>query len=130
MQTVRFLRLLIVVIKHLTLSQQQQQQAIEANSLASMPVIVAGSAAQQSKYLGRLTEAPLQAAYGVTEPGCGSDVAGLKTTAVKKGDDYILNGSEFMWCVCVSLVRPSPNRVKIRFYMIVFIKHFPRCGVG
>ena len=33
-------------------------------------------------------------AYGVTEPGCGSDVAGLKTRAVKKGDEWILNGQK------------------------------------
>lgn len=72
------------------------QTAIEANSLASMPVIVAGSEAQKKKYLGRLVEAPLQAAYGVTEPGAGSDVAGIKTTAVKKGKEYVLNGSK-MW---------------------------------
>ena len=35
-------------------------------------------------------------AYCVTEPGAGSDVAGLKTTAVKKGDEYVLNGNK-MW---------------------------------
>ena len=43
--------------------------AIEANNLAIAPVLVAGTKEQCSKYLGRLTEAPLQAAYGVTEPG-------------------------------------------------------------
>jgi len=72
------------------------QTAIEANSLASMPVIVAGTLEQQKKYLGRLVEAPIQAAYGVTEPGAGSDVASIKTTAVKKGDSYVLNGNK-MW---------------------------------
>ena len=50
--------------------------AMEANGLASAPVILAGTTEQKKKYLGRLTEAPLQAAYGVTEPGAGSDVAG------------------------------------------------------
>jgi acyl-CoA dehydrogenase len=72
------------------------QTAMEANSLASMPVILAGNEEQKKKYLGRLTEAPLQAAYGVTEPGAGSDVANIKTTAVKKGNEYVLNGSK-MW---------------------------------
>jgi hypothetical protein len=47
--------------------------AMEANGLASAPVILAGTTEQKKKYLGRLTEAPLQAAYGVTEPGAGSD---------------------------------------------------------
>jgi acyl-CoA dehydrogenase len=44
-------------------------QAIEANGLAEAPVIVAGSDALKTKYLGRMTEEPLMAAYCVTEPG-------------------------------------------------------------
>ena len=44
------------------------------------------------RYLGRMTEEPLQAAYCVTEPGAGSDVGGAKTTATKKGDAWVLNG--------------------------------------
>lgn len=70
--------------------------AMEANSLASAPVIIAGNHEQKKEYLGRLTSAPLQAAYCVTEPGAGSDVAGLKTRAEKKGDEWIINGSK-MW---------------------------------
>jgi len=72
------------------------QTAIEANSLGQMPVIIAGNDAQQKKYLGRMAEEPLMCAYCVTEPGAGSDVAGIKTRVEKKGDDYILNGSK-MW---------------------------------
>ncbi|XP_067845896.1 medium-chain specific acyl-CoA dehydrogenase, mitochondrial [Heptranchias perlo] len=72
------------------------QTAIEANSLGEMPVILAGNEQQQKKYLGRMTEAPLMCAYCVTEPGAGSDVAGLKTRAEKKGDEYIVNGQK-MW---------------------------------
>merc|ERR1719399_1400532 len=70
--------------------------AMEANGLALAPVIIAGNDDQKKKYLGRLTEAPLQAAYCVTEPGAGSDVAGLATSAVKKGDEWVLNGQK-MW---------------------------------
>lgn len=70
--------------------------AILANGLAEMPVIIAGSDEQKKKYLGRMTEAPLIAAYCVTEPGAGSDVAGLKTRAEKKGDQWVINGSK-MW---------------------------------
>ncbi|OWF37400.1 medium-chain specific acyl-CoA dehydrogenase, mitochondrial-like [Mizuhopecten yessoensis] len=72
------------------------QTAIEANSLGQMPVILAGNEAQQKKYLGRMMEEPLMCAYCVTEPGAGSDVAGLKTKAVKKGNEYVINGSK-MW---------------------------------
>ncbi len=70
--------------------------AIEANTLAEAPVIVAGTEAQKTKYLGRMTEDCLMAAYGVTEPNAGSDVAGLKTRAERKGDVYVLNGAK-MW---------------------------------
>lgn len=70
--------------------------AIEANTLAEAPVIVAGSEAQKKKYLGRMTDDFLFAAYGVTEPGAGSDVAAIRTTAVRKGDVYVLNGGK-MW---------------------------------
>ncbi|NWI77048.1 ACADM protein, partial [Dryoscopus gambensis] len=67
------------------------QTAIEANSLGQMPVIIAGNEHQQKKYLGRMTEEPLMCAYCVTEPGAGSDVAGIKTKAEKKGDEYVIN---------------------------------------
>jgi len=70
--------------------------AIEANGLGSMPVMIAGNHEQKKKYLGRLIEEPLMCAYGVTEPGAGSDVSGVKTKAVKKGDDWVINGQK-MW---------------------------------
>lgn len=70
--------------------------AMTANTLAQVPVVVAGNDAQKKKYLGRFADAPLLCSYGVTEPGAGSDVAGGKSTAIKKGDKYILNGQK-MW---------------------------------
>lgn len=72
------------------------QTALEATGLGQTPVIIAGSKEQQKKYLGRLVEQPIVAAYAVTEPQAGSDVNGIKTRAVKKGDEYILNGQK-MW---------------------------------
>lgn len=70
--------------------------AIEANGLGEAPVILAGNKEQKKKYLGRMIEEPLMCAYCVTEPGAGSDVANIKTKAVKKGDQYVLNGQK-MW---------------------------------
>ncbi|XP_063966453.1 medium-chain specific acyl-CoA dehydrogenase, mitochondrial-like [Lytechinus pictus] len=72
------------------------QTAIEACSLGSAPVLIGGNADQKKKYLGWLVEEPIVCAYCVTEPGAGSDVAGIKTKAVRKGDNYVLNGSK-MW---------------------------------
>ncbi len=70
--------------------------AAYSNGLTAAPIITGGTEEQKAKYLGRLTEAPRIASYAVTEPGAGSDVASIQTTAVKDGDDYILNGSK-MW---------------------------------
>ncbi len=70
--------------------------AMEANTLAAAPVIVAGNDEQKREFLGKLTAAPIFAAYCVTEPGAGSDVSGIRTQAKKMGSDYIINGSK-MW---------------------------------
>jgi acyl-CoA dehydrogenase len=65
-----------------------------ANGLASAPVGLGGSEEVKKKYLGMLAEAPKLASFCLTEPDAGSDVAGMKTTALKKGDKYVLNGSK------------------------------------
>lgn len=70
--------------------------ALEGSGLGQAPVVAAGTKEQQKKYLGRLLEEPLVAAYCVTEPAAGSDVAGIKTRAEKKGKEWILNGTK-MW---------------------------------
>lgn len=70
--------------------------ALEANTLAEAPVIVGGSDEQKKKWLGMMVEEFKLAAYCVTEPDAGSDVAGIKTTARKVGSDYVINGSK-MW---------------------------------
>ncbi|RNF19625.1 putative acyl-CoA dehydrogenase [Trypanosoma conorhini] len=70
--------------------------AFESNSLAQAPLIIAGNDAQKKNFLGRMLEEPLKAAYCVTEPVAGSDVAGIKTFAKKKGDAYVVNGQK-MW---------------------------------
>src|SRR5262245_6384095 len=70
--------------------------AIEANGLAEAPLIVAGSDAQKKQWLTPMTEEFKLAAYCVTEPDAGSDVAGIKTMARKSGDEYVLHGQK-MW---------------------------------
>jgi acyl-CoA dehydrogenase len=70
------------------------QTSIGCNGLASTPVMIAGSDELKKEYLGRLTEAPLLASFCLTEPDAGSDVSGMRTTAVRKGDKYVINGSK------------------------------------
>jgi acyl-CoA dehydrogenase len=70
------------------------QTALMLNSLAALPILLAGNETQKQEYLPRLAENGQMAAYALTEPDAGSDVAGLKARAVRKGDEYILNGSK------------------------------------
>lgn len=70
--------------------------AMAANGLAQTPVMLAGNEEQKVEYLGRVTKEPIMCAYCVTEPGAGSDVAGVKTKAEKKGDKWVINGQK-MW---------------------------------
>ena len=67
-----------------------------ANDLCIFPLLFHGDEFVKKKFLTRLIEEPLMCAYCVTEPGAGSDVAGVRTRAEKKGDEYIINGSK-MW---------------------------------
>jgi len=70
--------------------------AMEANGLAIAPVVLAGNDDQKKRFLAPMMEELMFAAYCVTEPAAGSDVSGIKTTAKKSGDAYIING-EKMW---------------------------------
>lgn len=70
--------------------------AITANSLGQVPVMVAGTDEQKKQWLAPFADKHHICSYAVTEPGAGSDVAGIQMTAVKKGDSYILNGQK-MW---------------------------------
>ena len=70
--------------------------ALEANGLTLGPVLLGASDALKRKYVAPLTEEARMVAYAVTEPGAGSDVQGMRTTAERKGDTWILNGSK-MW---------------------------------
>jgi acyl-CoA dehydrogenase len=68
--------------------------SIGANGLGAGPVVLAGSEAQQAEWLPPLLEEPILCSFGLSEPEAGSDVAKLKTTAVRRGDEYVLNGSK------------------------------------
>jgi acyl-CoA dehydrogenase len=68
--------------------------SLMANGLASAPVSIGGSEEVKKEYLGMLTEAPKLASFCLTEPDAGSDVSGMKTTATKQGDKYVINGSK------------------------------------
>ena len=63
---------------------------------AGYPIVSHGTEAQKRRYLPRLAAGEITAALSISEPGAGSDAAGMTTTAVRKGDRYLLNGTK-MW---------------------------------
>ena len=67
--------------------------SMAANSLASYPILLSGSEEQKVEHCNLLNEGGL-AAFALTEPNAGSDAGGVATTAVKDGDNYILNGTK------------------------------------
>lgn len=64
------------------------------NGIGSVGIVELGNQEQKERYLPRMAEGKLIGAFALTEPSAGSDAANLKTTAVKKGDRYILNGTK------------------------------------
>jgi len=68
--------------------------AIMANGLGAGPVVVAGTEEQKRRWLPPLLDEPLLCSFCLTEPNAGSDVSGIQTTAVRHGDEYVINGSK------------------------------------
>jgi len=66
--------------------------SIDANMLALTPWVIAATEEQLKKFMGEIVEEKAAVAYCLTEPNAGSDVAGIKSNAILKGDKYILNG--------------------------------------
>ena len=68
--------------------------SLTCNGLAIAPVVLGASEELKKEYLGRLSQAPLLASFCMTEPDAGSDVSAMKTTATRKGDKWVINGSK------------------------------------
>ena len=68
--------------------------SLSCNGLATAPILLGGSEEVKKKYLGMLSEGPKLASFCLTEPDAGSDVSGMRTTAVKKGNQWVINGSK------------------------------------
>ncbi len=70
------------------------QTSLGCNGLATAPIVLGGSEEIKKKYLGAVTEELKLVSFCLTEPDAGSDVSGMRTSAVKQGDKYVLNGSK------------------------------------
>ncbi len=81
------------------LSRHDGSMAVTAgahSSIGMRGILLFGTPEQKEKYLGKLATGEMIAAFCLTEPGAGSDAASIKTTAVRKGDEWILTG-EKLW---------------------------------
>jgi len=110
--------------------------SIMANNLAIVPTKLAGTEEQKKKYLAPLAEECSFCAYGLSEPEAGSDPGALKTTAVKKGDKYILNGVKRWitgagvadWFVVFASTDPSKRHRGVSAFLVE--KDFPGVSLG
>jgi len=99
------------------------------NSHLMMAILVEkfGTAEQKARFLPRMASAELRGALGLTEPDAGTDLAAIRTQAVKEGDHYIVNGTK-TWIsngiegnCCAVLVRTDPKAQPPRKGLSMFI---------
>lgn len=92
--------------------------SIYISALSCEPILYGGTDEQKAKYLPGVASGETVIAFGLTEPGAGSDAASIQTKAVKDGDDYILNGRK-------TFISLAP----VADYTIVYAKTAPELGV-
>ncbi|MQR85675.1 acyl-CoA dehydrogenase [Bacillus megaterium] len=103
-------------------------------SLAGWPIYTFGTEEQKQKYLKPMATGEKIGAYGLTEPSAGSDAGGMRTHAVKDGEDYILNGSKIFITnggeadIYVVFARIDPNEKRTSAFIIE--KDMPGFSVG
>ncbi|MBR6311956.1 MAG: acyl-CoA dehydrogenase family protein [Oscillospiraceae bacterium] len=88
-----------------------------ANSLGTGPLLLAGTEEQKAKYIGGVARGELFPCFGLTEPGAGSDAGGVVTSAVRDGDEWVLNGRK-------AFITGAP----IADFCVVFAKTDPKLG--
>jgi alkylation response protein AidB-like acyl-CoA dehydrogenase len=63
-------------------------------ALGTLPIIIAGSHEQKQRFLPKVASGERLCAFAITEPDAGSDAGGVRTTAIRDGDHYVLNGTK------------------------------------
>lgn len=85
---------LVLVVEELCKVDGAISLALAATALGTFPILLGANDAQKKKYLPDIASGKKLAAFGLTEPEAGSDATGMRTTAKKDGDYYILNGTK------------------------------------
>jgi len=83
-----------VVIEEIARVNAAVSMSVGCTALGTGALCFAGTEEQKRKYIPRLVTGELIPAFGLTEPNAGSDASGLKTKAVRQGDEYVINGSK------------------------------------
>jgi len=102
-------------------------QAIMSCTFGSEMIQEFGTEEQKKKYLHPLVSGDKILGFGITEPDAGSDVTGIKTTAEKRGDKWILNGSKMFatnaciadWLMVFCITNPEAKAIHKRFGVIL-----------
>ena len=101
--------------------------ALVHTDMASVHVFNAGSAAQKARYLPGVIAGETITAVAVTEPDAGSDVKGIRTTARREGDHYLLNGSKMfitngvhadLYCVAAKTEAGGPPSQSVTMFLV------------
>ncbi|HVH42145.1 MAG TPA: acyl-CoA dehydrogenase family protein [Labilithrix sp.] len=99
------------------------------NGLGTGHILAFGSEAQKKKYLPKAARGEWLAAWALTEPGSGSDSAGLRTTARRDGDKWVINGTKMFITqgsvggFCVVLARTNPDVAKQKGITAFVVEH-------
>ncbi len=93
-QAMDYISYIIAVEEIARVDGSQAATVAAGNSLGIGPLYYFGNEAQKEKYLPKLCRGEALWGFGLTEPTAGSDAGGSKTTAVKDGDDWVINGSK------------------------------------
>jgi acyl-CoA dehydrogenase len=85
----------VLVVEEMAAACAGMTTSIYVNDLGAAPIIIGGSLSQKKKWLPFLAKDLRFVSFATSEPGMGSDVAGIKATCERDGDHYILNGNKF-----------------------------------
>jgi alkylation response protein AidB-like acyl-CoA dehydrogenase len=128
---------LILVIEELSKVDASVGLNVAVQELGTLPILLAANEEQKAKYLPPLSSGEKLAAFGLTEPGGGSDVARLKCKAERQGDEYILNGAKnfitnggVAETITVYAITNPENKPHKASSVFIVEKDFPGFSVG
>src|SRR5690242_21244777 len=106
--------------------------------LPTGPVLIAGSEEQKQHYVRGVATGAMRAGFGLSEPGAGSDVAGMRTKAVADGDDWILTGTKCWmsgvvqadWYTVFAKTGPAESRKHDSISCFIVDRNTPGVSVG